>query len=115
MEEKEKVEKEKRKQEMDEQDTPKKKFASIAEGLEYWLIEKVQSPGEFCAASGMNSVVMPGIKVNKVGVLSLPLREEQAKQLIAVCSNAPFGRREKTVYDPTVRNTWQLNPKSFTF
>ncbi len=40
----------------------------------------------------------------------LPICEARAKDLIKACSLAPFGQKEKTVYDTSVRNTWQLDP-----
>ena len=36
------------------------------------------------------------------------------QDLIGLCSQAPFGRDEKTVVDKTVRSCWQLDPEKFT-
>ena len=36
------------------------------------------------------------------------------QDLIGLCSQAPFGRDEKTVVDTTVRSCWQLDPEEFT-
>ena len=34
--------------------------------------------------------------------------------LVGLCSQAPFGRNEKTVVDKTVRSCWQIDPEKFT-
>ena len=45
--------------------------------------------------------------------LGLPLGRWEAHGLAARCQQAPFGRREATVYDRSVRNTLQLEPYGF--
>ncbi|EFC39931.1 predicted protein [Naegleria gruberi] len=46
--------------------------------------------------------------------LPLPIiYEEQAKDLIKNCSMSPFGRLDKTIYDESVRKSWQLDPQRF--
>ena len=35
------------------------------------------------------------------------------KDLISLCSEAPFGRGDATVVDKTVRSCWQLDPDKF--
>ena len=36
------------------------------------------------------------------------------QDLIGLCSQAPFGRNEKTVVDTTVRSCWQMDPEKIT-
>lgn len=56
----------------------------------------------------------PGLEVPAAGGrITLPLQEEQAAALKAVCSLAPFGQGEATVTDPAVRHTHQLDPSAF--
>ncbi|GAB1320974.1 hypothetical protein MFIFM68171_11184 [Madurella fahalii] len=57
----------------------------------------------------------PGLVVHGVGDISTPLREEQARQLIAQSRQAPFGRGSETVVDTSVGNTWQLDASQFEF
>ena len=38
----------------------------------------------------------------------------QVKAVIDSATQAPFGRGEATIYDTSVRNTWQLSPTQFT-
>lgn len=48
------------------------------------------------------------IEVDGVGAIGLPVPPAQARQLCEVARPARYGRREQTVLDPNVRNTWQV-------
>lgn len=71
-----------------------------------WL-DRVDRPGEFWA-SGTCELPAPGLEVEGVGAVALPLLPFQAEQLIGVAEPAPFGRGAETVIDPSVRRTWQI-------
>ena len=53
----------------------------------------------------------PGLEVDGVGTVALPLLPVQAEQLIAVAERAPFGRGAETLVDTEVRRTWQIGPE----
>ena len=72
-------------------------------------------PGVFACGFEDATAVFPGLEVDGLGFLSLPLGPEQAKQLQQLCGPAPFGRGQKTLYDPKVRKTSQLAPEKLTF
>ncbi len=72
------------------------------------LLQDVQRPGDFCAA-GACEIFVPGLEVEGVGPIALPLLPAQAEQLISVAERAPFGRGEQTVVDTDVRRTWQID------
>ena len=57
--------------------------------------------------------IHPELKVNCVGPISFPLKPKTAKELIAVCRPAPFGKGRKTIVDKKVRRSWELDPKEF--
>ncbi|KAF8312027.1 hypothetical protein DL93DRAFT_2229335 [Clavulina sp. PMI_390] len=57
----------------------------------------------------------PNIEVPGFGLLGLPLNPREAKVLIKHCTQAPFGKGERTVVDKKVRDTWELSPERFTF
>lgn len=60
------------------------------------------------------SQIGPGLVVPAAGGrMTLPLQEEQAAALEAVCSLAPFGQGEATVTNPAVRHTYHLDPSAF--
>lgn len=48
------------------------------------------------------------IEVKGVGPLRLPISAVLARKLCAVARPAPFGLRDQTLYDTSVRDTWQL-------
>ena len=72
------------------------------------LLNGVQRPGDFCAV-GTCEVFAPGLEVEGIGPIALPLLPTQAEQLIAVAKRAPFGRGEQTLVDTDVRRTWQID------
>ena len=72
------------------------------------LLNGVQRPGDFCTV-GACEIFAPGLDVEGVGPISLPLLPVQAKQLVAVAERAPFGRGQQTLVDTNVRRTWQID------
>lgn len=70
----------------------------------------VRRAGDFFT-TGVFDWRAPLLSVDGIGPLALPLLEAQAKQLIGVGDLAPYGRREETLVDPTVRNSWQIDAK----
>jgi predicted 2-oxoglutarate/Fe(II)-dependent dioxygenase YbiX len=64
-------------------------------------------PGAFFVA-GTEQMPAPGLEVEGVGPVGLPLPAVQAGQLIACAERAPYGRGEETVTDTAVRRTWQI-------
>ncbi|KAI9983692.1 hypothetical protein PInf_007759 [Phytophthora infestans] len=54
--------------------------------------------------------VVPGLFVNNVGSIPLPLAPEHAEKLIAKCAKSPFGHNMDTKMDESVRKSWQLEP-----
>ncbi|EGZ25982.1 hypothetical protein PHYSODRAFT_487033, partial [Phytophthora sojae] len=53
---------------------------------------------------------VPGLYVDGVGLVPVPLTEEHATKLIATCDKSPFGKRLSTMMDESVRKSWQLAP-----
>ena len=51
----------------------------------------------------------PQLHIDGLGELALPLCDAQAKQLISLCNEAPYGKGMETVVDKNVRNTWELD------
>ena len=73
------------------------------------LLDGVSRPGDYFV-SGHTELLAPRIEVEGVGPVALPLLATQAKALIKLASQAPFGRGGDTVLDTTVRRTWQIGP-----
>ena len=72
------------------------------------LLGGIQRPGDYCTA-GTREIFAPGLEVEGVGPIALPLLPAQAEQLVAAAERAPFGRGEQTLVDTDVRRTWQIN------
>lgn len=75
-------------------------------------LERIDRPGSFCA-SGSVPVVLPGLEVEGLGPIGLPLTEGQANELKKHCQQAPYGKGEQTLIDTSVRRVWQLKPDRF--
>jgi predicted 2-oxoglutarate/Fe(II)-dependent dioxygenase YbiX len=76
------------------------------------LMDKVKTSGTF-SVSGTLPSIPPGLKVKGVGNIALPLLEQQAKSLIKLSQQAPFGHGEETIVDTNVRNSWQIAAEDF--
>ena len=67
----------------------------------------IESPGAFSVR-----VMAPAdslrLEVMDVGPLRLPVSGRLARKLIGVARPAPFGRGERTLRDPRVRDTWEI-------
>ena len=75
-------------------------------------LSAVDRPGDFCTC-GNRPLVMPGLDVDKMGVVGLPLTKTHARKLIALCRQAPYGKGTETVVDTDVRRVWELDPTQF--
>ncbi len=76
------------------------------------LMDKVETSGAF-SISGTLPSILPGLHVTGVGHIGLPLTEHQAKALIELSEQAPFGRGEETIVDTEVRKCWQISAEAF--
>ncbi len=87
----------------------------IASTTARWLSEAIGQATKSCkfCVAGCLPVVDPGIEVDGLGDLKLPLKPAMAKKLIAHCRVAPYGKGTQTLVDRKVRNTLELDPKKF--
>ena len=76
-------------------------------------LEKIDRPGSFCIG-GRASPVLPGLEVDGIGSIGLPLNDGQAAALAAVCHQAPYGKGEETIVDTNVRCVLELDADQFT-
>ena len=68
------------------------------------------APANFAVNNVVQGTPLPGLHIEGVGSVSVPLCDGQAKKIIAVASKAPFGLGEKTVVDESYRKTWEIQP-----
>ncbi len=85
---------------------------SIRDQLRYCLAD-VKYVGSFTASQARQRNVDPGLHVDGVGNISLPLTPADARVIMTASAQAPFGRGSKTVVDTKFRNTKELNPSQF--
>src|SRR5437588_2111084 len=63
--------------------------------------------------AGRLAVADPGLEVEGLGRVPVPLKRGIAKSLIATCRPAPYGKGTETLVDTRVRNTFELDPQKF--
>ncbi len=91
---------------------PKSKPISFQDKL-LKTLSKVNRPGDFCTAAD-RPITMPGLEVEGIGLVGLPLPKSQARKLIKLCRQAPYGKGTETVVDTAVRRVWELDEDQFT-
>ena len=62
---------------------------------------------------GQFPAVLPGLEVEGLGSIGVPVAPADAKRIITKASQAPYGRGEATIVDADVRRVWQLEPSQF--
>ena len=75
-------------------------------------LDTVDRPSVVCISGDM-PLTMPGLKVDGLGTLSLPVSKTEARKLIKQCHQAPYGKGTETLVDTDVRRTWELDPDQF--
>ncbi|MCJ1243689.1 hypothetical protein MMC30_000886 [Trapelia coarctata] len=75
----------------------------------------VHSSGSFATSGSFENFVLPGIFVNKIGAIRLPLSSHDAQSLIRASRQAPFGKGTQTLVDETVRKTWEIDGSEVSF
>lgn len=75
-------------------------------------LSAVGAASRYCA-DGLLPPQLPGLTVEGIGDIGIPVPAETAQRLIAVAEQAPYGRGEETIVDTSVRQVWQLDPAQF--
>ncbi|GMF32213.1 unnamed protein product [Phytophthora fragariaefolia] len=57
----------------------------------------------------------PGLFVDEIGSIPVPITDYHAQKLIEKCKKSPFGHNLETKMDETVRQSWQLEPAQVKF
>ena len=78
-------------------------------------ISKVHSSGSFATFGIIDNFANPGISVDPIGTVRLPLSEDDAHALIQLSCQAPFGKGTETLVDESIRKTWQIDAAKITF
>ena len=86
-------------------------WLDIKEDLRNYL--QVIDSGTFATSGSVTNARNPGLFVQGIGKIGLPLSDRDAADLSRASHDAPFGKGSETFVDPTVRKTWELNPGQF--
>ncbi len=70
---------------------------------------EVNRPVAVCISRDL-PLTLPGLEVDGVGTIRLPLGTTQARKLIGQCHQAPYGKGTETLVDTSVRKVWELDP-----
>lgn len=74
---------------------------------------QVIDSGKFATSGPMTTASNPGLFVEGIGKVGLPLSDRDAADLSRISHEAPFGKGSETFVDLNVRKTWELNPHQF--
>ena len=75
----------------------------------------VQITGSFATFATCENFVPPGVVVDGIGAIRLPLSSDDAQSLIRASRRAPFGKGSQTLIDETVRKTWEIDGSQISF
>lgn len=76
------------------------------------VLDSLGESSQFCS-SGSLTPVLPGLEVEGIGNVGVPVSAADARRLVEQASQAPYGRGEETIVDTNVRRVWQLEPRQF--
>ena len=77
-------------------------------------LASIDRPGTFCT-SGRVPAMLPGLEVEGVGPVALPLGKSQAAVLKKLARQAPYGKGTETLVDTEVRRVWEIEADQVTF
>lgn len=78
-------------------------------------ISQIHSAGSFATFGRIEDFSHPGVSVDPIGILRLPLSEDDARALARASHQAPFGYGTQTLVDETVRKTWEIDATKVIF
>ncbi|KIJ69263.1 hypothetical protein HYDPIDRAFT_123543 [Hydnomerulius pinastri MD-312] len=71
--------------------------------------------GEFAFSSSLPQAPNPGLHIDGLGLIGLPLSHRDAQFIQNVSAQAPYGKGTETVVDTAVRDTWEIDPARIQF
>ena len=78
-------------------------------------ISQVHSTGSFASFGVIDSFTQPGISVGPIGVVRMPLSDEDARSIILESHKASSGKGIETVVDDSTRKTWNIDAGKICF
>ena len=74
-----------------------------------------ESKGDFAGYGMLYHAPNPGMVIDSLGSIGFPLSQLDAERIISRSEQAPFGKQDKTILDPSVRKTWQIDAAKISF
>lgn len=71
--------------------------------------------GSYACGQTLPQAPNPCLNIASMGLVGLPLKERDAREIIACSSRAPYGHGERTVVNADVRDTWEIEPAKIKF
>lgn len=68
----------------------------------------------FCTSIITSSETLK-LSVNEIGEIEFPLSPKAVKKLTKIATPALFGWKEQTIYDPAVRDVWEISKNEVQF
>lgn len=99
-------------------DSDDDRYNSHCEDLKFDLnrrIAEIHSAGSFATFGAIDNFVHPGISIDSVGIVRLPLSPDDARALVQISRQAPFGKGTETLVDISVRKTWEIDAAKIQF
>ena len=59
-------------------------------------------------ANGVTEELNPGLHIEGIGNVGMPISDHDAQRIITMSRQAPFGKGSRTIVDTSVRKTWEL-------
>ncbi|KAG8906341.1 hypothetical protein FRC01_008052 [Tulasnella sp. 417] len=78
-------------------------------------LDELDFDGSYYFHKEFSGAPNPVLQVSGFGRLGLPLSQADAVRLRSICTQAPFGKGERTIVDKSVRDTWELNGSEIRF
>ncbi|KAG8533044.1 uncharacterized protein KY384_001827 [Bacidia gigantensis] len=76
---------------------------------------EVVADGVFATSGDLPDAVNPGLSIEGLGGVGLPLSQRDAIEISRISRDAPFGKGPETLVDHSVRKTWELSPAQISF
>ncbi|KAJ7146564.1 hypothetical protein C8R44DRAFT_757779 [Mycena epipterygia] len=91
-----------------EEESEEEVDGDFREDLEAALGADFAFTGKYAHHSVLDAAPLPGLSVEGMGLVGLPLNPRDAELLRSHTQQAPFGHGDRTVVDRAVRDTWEV-------
>ncbi|MCB0560478.1 MAG: 2OG-Fe(II) oxygenase [Phaeodactylibacter sp.] len=78
------------------------------------LLKTIKGSGSF-VTSGIKDFTHPGLRLEGMGDIGLPVNRAQVKEIIKLARKAPFGKGSQTITDTAVRSAWEIDASQLSF